>query len=54
MATKVTAMLRTTVFFRPIEFISSPVGTENTANQRNTIIGRRFARVSLRWKSCLT
>ena len=54
MATKVITMLSATVFFLPIEFMRRPVGTENTANQRKTIMGNRFATVSFRLKSILT
>ncbi len=47
-------MLSSTVFLLPIEFMSSPVGTENTANHRKTIMGRRLASVSVKPKSVLT
>ena len=54
MATHVTNELRSTVFFRPIRPISNPVGNEQTANHRKTIIGNRFASVSLKVKSFFT
>ena len=39
----VTTSERSTVFLRPILFISNPVGTENIRNQRNTSDGRNPA-----------
>ena len=41
--TAVTASDMSTVFFRPIRFISIPVGTEKIRNQKNTSEGKRFA-----------
>jgi len=43
-----------TVFFRPILFMSMPVGTENIRNQKNTSEGKRFACASVRFKSFWT
>jgi len=53
-ATRVTSILNKTVFFLPSLFINKPVGTEKTANHKNTITGIIFTRVSDRLKSCLT
>lgn len=52
--TDVTARLKTTVLRRPMRAINSPVGTEKIKNQKNTIDGKRFARVSESAKSVFT
>ena len=41
--TAVTARLRSTVFLRPMRFMSIPVGTEKIRNQKNTSEGKRLA-----------
>ena len=43
-----------TVFFRPILFISIPVGTLKMRNQKNTNDGKTFATESVRPKSSFT
>ena len=50
-ASVVTMMERSTVFLRPILFISMPVGTEKMRNQKNTSEGKKLAAESLRPKS---
>ena len=52
--TTVTASERSTVFFRPILFISMPVGTEKMRNQKNTRDGNTLAVESLSCKSSFT
>ena len=42
-ASVVTMMERSTVFLRPILFISMPVGTEKMRNQKNTSEGKKLA-----------
>ena len=44
-------MERSTVFLRPILFISMPVGTEKIRNQKNTSEGKKLAAESDRPKS---
>ena len=41
--------LNSTVFLRPILFISIPVGTENIKNQKKTSDGNTFAVASVRF-----
>ena len=43
-----------TVRFRPMRPIRIPVGSEQTANQRKTIMGSRLAMRSLSEKSAFT
>ena len=50
-ASVVTMMERSTVFLRPILFISMPVGTEKIRNQKNTSEGKKLAAESDRPKS---
>ena len=45
---------RSTVFFRPILFMSMPVGTEKMRNQKKTSDGKMLATESLRLRSSLT
>ena len=52
--TAVTTRERSTVFLRPILFISMPVGTLNSRNQKNTSEGKMFATESESWRSDLT
>ena len=52
--TAVTTRLMSTVFFRPILFISMPVGTEKIRNQKKTSEGKRFACASVSPRSCCT
>ena len=52
--TTVTASDSSTVFLRPIRFISMPVGTEKMRNQKNTSEGRILAVESLNAKSAFT
>ena len=52
--TMVTKSESITVFLRPIRFISTPVGTENTRNHRNTSEGKMLACESERCMSALT
>lgn len=52
--TTVTTSDSSTVFLRPILFISMPVGTENIRNQKKTSDGNRLAVASLRLRSSLT
>ena len=55
MATSVTTKLASTVFLRPILFIISPDGTENTKNIKNSIVEvMKFAMLSLKPKSDFT
>ena len=49
--TTVTTRLSSTVFFRPILFISIPVGTEKIRNQKKTREGKMLAAASLRPRS---
>ena len=51
--TEVTARLISTVFRFPIRFIIMLVGTDIIRNQKNTIVGRKFATVSDNAKSAL-
>ncbi len=53
-ATEVSTRLRITVLRRPILFISMPVGTEQTRNQKKTIEVKRLATESESSKSFLT
>ena len=46
--------LRSTVFLRPMRFISIPVGTEKMRNQKNTRDGNMLACESVRFKSAFT
>ena len=52
--TMVTKSDRSTVFLRPILFISMPVGTEKMRNQKNTNEGSMLAVESLSCKSSFT
>ena len=52
--TTVTTSESSTVFLRPMRFISMPVGTEKMRNQKNTIEGKMFATESLRPRSAFT
>ena len=52
--TTVTTNDSSTVFLRPILFISMPVGTEKIRNQKNTNDGSTLAVESLSCKSSLT
>ena len=52
--TTVTASDSNTVFFRPILFISMPVGTLKMRNQKNTNEGNTLATESLRARSAFT
>ena len=52
--TTVTSKESSTVFFRPNLFISTPVGTENSRNQKKTSEGKIFAVASLSPRSFLT
>ena len=52
--TIVTTSDTSTVFLRPIRFISIPVGTEKIRNQKNTSDGKMLATVSLRSRSAFT
>ena len=52
--TTVTMSDSSTVFFRPILFISMPVGTEKIRNQKNTSDGKMFAVLSFSPKSSFT
>ncbi len=52
--TTVIASESSTVFLRPIRFISMPVGTEKMRNQKNTSEGRMLAVASLKAKSAFT
>ena len=51
---RVTISDSSTVFLRPIRFISTPVGTEKMRNQKKTREGKRLAVVSFRFKSAFT
>ena len=50
----VTANDKSTVFLRPILFISMPVGTLKMRNQKKTIIGKLLASESVRPRSFCT
>ena len=50
----VTASESSTVFFRPMRFISMPVGTEKMRNQKNTSDGNILAVESFRLRSSFT
>ena len=50
----VTTMERSTVFLRPILFISIPVGTLKIRNQKNTSEGKMFATESVSPRSSFT
>ena len=50
----VTTRERSTVFLRPILFISMPVGTLKSRNQKNTSEGKMLATESESWRSDLT
>ena len=52
--TTVTTSESSTVFFRPILFISIPVGTLKMRNQKNTSEGNTLATESLSDKSAFT
>ena len=52
--TSVITRLTSTVFLRPILFISRLVGMLKTRNHRNTSEGRVFAMESLRFRSAFT
>ena len=52
--TIVITKLSSTVFLRPIRFISIPVGMENIRNQKNTSDGIRLDVVSFNERSLLT
>ena len=52
--TTVTTSDSSTVFLRPMRFISMPVGTEKIRNQKKTSDGNRLAVASLRLRSSLT
>ena len=52
--TTVTTKESSTVFFRPILFISTPVGTEKIRNQKKTSDGMMLAMVLLSPRSSLT
>ena len=45
---------RSTVRLRPMWFMSMPVGTEKSRNQKNTSEGKMLASESVRLRSCLT
>ena len=50
----VTTSDRSTVFLRPILFISMPVGTLKMRNQKNTSEGKMLATESESWRSSFT
>ena len=52
--TTVTMSESSTVFLRPILFISMPVGTLKMRNQKNTSEGNTLATESESWRSSLT
>lgn len=52
--TTVTTNESSTVFFRPILFISMPVGTLKMRNQKNTSEGKILATESVRARSSFT
>ena len=53
-ATTVIKSESSTVFFRPMRFMSMPVGTLNTRNQKNTSEGNMLAVASLSARSSFT